>query len=105
MTGETPPIATGAAHHAAGRLDEAAAIYRRILDHEPDHADALHLLGVARMQLGRPGEAIELISRAEMVARIASDLESVRLGVAPGVAIRGCVHHYDSGVARERYAA
>ncbi len=34
------------AHHQAGRLLQAEAIYRRILKAQPDDADALHLLGV-----------------------------------------------------------
>ena len=33
-------------HHQAGRLAEAEAIYRQVLAQFPDHADALHLLGV-----------------------------------------------------------
>ena len=54
----------GAAHHRAGRLAEAEAHYRRILAALPDHADALHLLGVISCQLGRHETAIELIGRA-----------------------------------------
>ncbi len=33
-------------HHQAGRLAEAESIYRQILQQQPQHADALHLLGV-----------------------------------------------------------
>ena len=32
-------------HHQAGRLAEAEAIYRRVLEVEPRHADARHFLG------------------------------------------------------------
>ena len=32
--------------HKEGRLDDAATVYRQVLATEPDHADALHLLGV-----------------------------------------------------------
>ena len=35
-----------ARHHAAGRLRQAAAIYRRVLDRDPHHAVSLHALGV-----------------------------------------------------------
>ncbi len=35
----------GLAHHRAGRLREAEAIYRQILAEKPDFTDALHLLG------------------------------------------------------------
>jgi len=48
----------------AGRLSEAAALYRQILSQQPDHPDALHLLGYATFQSGRPQEALELIRRA-----------------------------------------
>src|SRR5207244_407905 len=33
-------------HFAAGRLPECAAVCERILQTEPDHAEALHLLGL-----------------------------------------------------------
>jgi tetratricopeptide (TPR) repeat protein len=50
--------------HRAGQLAVAERAYRLILDTDPDHADALHLLGVAANQQGRADEAIALISRA-----------------------------------------
>jgi tetratricopeptide (TPR) repeat protein len=57
-------LAAGLAHHRAGRLAEAEVHYRRILAAVPDHADALHLLGVIAYQFGRLEMAIELIGRA-----------------------------------------
>ena len=51
-------------HHQAGRLDLAEEIYRRILAVEPDHADALHLLGVIAHQVGKHEVAVEYIGRA-----------------------------------------
>ena len=42
-------------HHRAGRLAEAEAIYRQVLARCPDHADALHLLGVLAGQTGHTG--------------------------------------------------
>jgi len=50
--------------HQGGRLDEAEQAYRGILATEPDHAGALHLLGVIRDQQGLREEALELIGRA-----------------------------------------
>ncbi len=50
--------------HKEGRLEEAVAVYREILTTQPDHADALHLLGVALHQMGRNDEARPLIERA-----------------------------------------
>jgi tetratricopeptide (TPR) repeat protein len=50
--------------HAAGRLVEAEAIYRRILAEHPNHPGALHLLGVALSQQGNKTAAIDYINRA-----------------------------------------
>jgi len=50
--------------HQAGRLAEAEAAYRQVLDAEPKHADSLHLLGVAATQRGQHEQAVELIGRA-----------------------------------------
>jgi protein O-GlcNAc transferase len=54
----------GLEHHRAARLAEAARCYQDILEAEPDHADALHLLGVIAHQLGEHSTAIELIEGA-----------------------------------------
>lgn len=54
----------GLAHHNAGRLQEAEALYRRILAARPEHADATHLLGVIAQQRGQHREAIALIEKA-----------------------------------------
>ena len=51
-------------HHQEGRLAEAEAIYRSILDCQPDHAGALHLLGVVRHRRDDHKTALELIGRA-----------------------------------------
>jgi tetratricopeptide (TPR) repeat protein len=52
------------AAHRSGRLDLAEPIYREILRQAPDHADALHLLGLVAHQRGDQAEAIRLIGRA-----------------------------------------
>ncbi len=51
-------------HHQAGRLHDAEQLYRQILEQEPNHADALHHLGMAAGQAGRNDIALELIGRA-----------------------------------------
>lgn len=60
----TQALALAAEHHRAGRLDEAAEIYRRILAVEPRHPDALHLLGVVTAQRGDPAGGAEFIQQA-----------------------------------------
>jgi len=57
-------LETGLSHHRAGRLAEAERIYRQVLAQQPDHADALHLLGVLAGRTGRLDVAVELIRRA-----------------------------------------
>ena len=58
-----------AAHHQAGRLRDAEALYRRVLAAVPRHADALDLLGVVAWQSGHPAEALDLIGRAIAIDR------------------------------------
>jgi tetratricopeptide (TPR) repeat protein len=47
-----------------GRLDEAEKIAARILKLLPDSFDALHFLGLVKLQQGRPGAALALIEKA-----------------------------------------
>src|SRR3979409_391375 len=51
-------------HHQAGRLSQAEAHYRQILQAEPNHPDALHNLGVMASQVGKHEIAVELIGKA-----------------------------------------
>jgi predicted O-linked N-acetylglucosamine transferase (SPINDLY family) len=50
--------------HQAGRIADAQAVCREILEHAPRHFDALHLLGVTEYQCGRFEEADRLIRQA-----------------------------------------
>ncbi|MEA2929847.1 MAG: protein O-GlcNAc transferase, partial [Hyphomicrobiales bacterium] len=50
--------------HQQGRLPEAEKLYAKILKIEPDHFDALHLLGVLKHQQGNAAEALRLIAAA-----------------------------------------
>jgi len=50
--------------HQAGRLAEAQAVCREILERAPRHFDALHLLGVIEYQSGRYQEAHRLLEQA-----------------------------------------
>src|SRR5579863_4546084 len=55
-------------HHRAGRLNRAEALYRKVLEAEPEEADALHLLGVIANQRGRFDLAERRVRRA-IIAR------------------------------------
>jgi len=57
-------LAHGLAHHQAGKLGEAERVYRRILELDGRHAEALHLLGMIAFQTGHSVAAAELISEA-----------------------------------------
>lgn len=52
------------AMHRANGLDDAETVYGRILAVAPDHADALHFMGVLQHQRGRSEEALRLIRRS-----------------------------------------
>jgi tetratricopeptide (TPR) repeat protein len=73
-SGQTPDEAAAAALlravqlHQAGRLAEAEAIYRHILAKSPQHADALHLLGLIAQQRGDGATALEHIDAAIAVS-------------------------------------
>ncbi len=70
MTEDARHLEPGAAlraaiqHHQAGRLGQAEALYRQVLQAQPQNPDALHLLGVVVMHTGPPENAVELIRRA-----------------------------------------
>jgi Flp pilus assembly protein TadD len=54
--------------HQSGKLDQAEPAYRQILAKDPNHADALHLLGVIQAQRGRHADAETLIRKAIAIA-------------------------------------
>jgi Tfp pilus assembly protein PilF len=58
------PIGRAMRLQQAGRLGEAAAIYRQALGIDPDHPAANHFYGLLQHQAGRPEEAMRLISRS-----------------------------------------
>ncbi|QQR68562.1 MAG: glycosyltransferase family protein [Alphaproteobacteria bacterium] len=58
------PFDRALALHQSGQLDAAERLYREILQTEPLHAHALHLLGVLLLQRGRHNEALVAIDAA-----------------------------------------
>jgi tetratricopeptide (TPR) repeat protein len=67
--------------HRAGRREEAETICQQVLGQQPNHPDALHLLGILQAQAGRLDTACELIGRATQL----------RPGFAQAWANLGCV--------------
>jgi tetratricopeptide (TPR) repeat protein len=55
---------SGMRQHQAGQLAAAEKIYRQILHEEPNHADALQLLGIIAGQRGDADAAIDLIRKS-----------------------------------------
>ncbi|HEY8612481.1 MAG TPA: tetratricopeptide repeat protein [Roseomonas sp.] len=66
LQAETPDATTARALalHRAGRLDEAEPIYRAVLEGQPGHLQALHLLGLLRAMAGDPAGAVPFLRRA-----------------------------------------
>ena len=54
----------GTALHQQGKLAEAERCYGEVLQQQPNHFDALHLLGVIARQTRRTERGVELIKRA-----------------------------------------
>jgi predicted O-linked N-acetylglucosamine transferase (SPINDLY family) len=77
---------SGASHHQAGRLAEAEKFYRQVLALQPDHAEALHLLGMLAAQTGRLDMALELIRRA---LRVRPDFVSAHYNLALALQDKG----------------
>ncbi len=70
--------------HQDGQLVEAEAFYRHVLEQDPRHPGALHLLGVLAHQQGCGGRAADLIARA-----IALNPHQATYHSNYGVALRG----------------
>lgn len=55
---------TAVLQHQSGKLDAAALLYREVLQVEPHHADALHMLGIIAKQKGNEDLALKLTEAA-----------------------------------------
>jgi tetratricopeptide (TPR) repeat protein len=64
-------------HHQAGRLALAEQLYQQALAADPNHPEALHLLGVLKHQTGESNVAIELISRSVQQAPTFASLSNL----------------------------
>ncbi|MBN1910351.1 MAG: tetratricopeptide repeat protein [Pirellulales bacterium] len=76
-------LASAIDHHRAGRFDSAETMYREILRQQPDHVDAIHLLGLIAHQVGRQQAALEYLTRAATlrpdVPELQTDLATAHL--------------------------
>ncbi|MCC6535896.1 MAG: tetratricopeptide repeat protein [Burkholderiales bacterium] len=61
-------IRAAIALHRGGLLDDAEALYQRVLETAPASADALHFLGLLLRQRERRGEALDLMRKAVAAA-------------------------------------
>jgi protein O-GlcNAc transferase len=89
----------GLAHHKAGRLSEAAAIYELVLAADPTHADAHHLVGLIALQRGDHQSAADKIQQA-----IALNSSSAVYYSNLGVALRALRRPVDAVAALRRGA-
>jgi ATP-dependent Clp protease ATP-binding subunit ClpC len=76
-------------HLAAGAYRKAAEAFERVLERNPDEADAAHKLAQCRERLGRWSETVDAWRRARALAP-----ESMEVGVGLAEALRqaGCYH-------------
>jgi Flp pilus assembly protein TadD len=51
-------------HHQQGNFSQAECLYRQILQHDPQHVNTLHFLGVMAYQVGQSESAVQLIRQA-----------------------------------------
>jgi tetratricopeptide (TPR) repeat protein len=86
------------AHHQAGRLAQAEALYRQVLAQQPSHVQALHLLGTLAGQMGRFDTAVEFIREA---IRLKPDSADAHYNLS--LALRN-IGQFDEAVAASRRA-
>ncbi len=84
-------IGQGLALHQQGNLAGAERIYREVLQKQPDHFDALHMLGVIALQTQHLERAVELIGKA-----IALKPDFATAHYNRGNALRGLKHIEDA---------
>ena len=88
--------------HEQGRLDEAEAMYRQLLEIAPEQTDVLHLLGMLALQKKSFDSAIELLYKA---VRLAPDVVAYEFTLAQALQDSGrpkeALEHYKSVLAKD----
>lgn len=79
--------------HQEGRLADAERLYREVLQKKPRDFEALHMLGILKLQQNQPGDAVGLIAAA-----IAVDRTSVAAHSNYGLAL-GALGRHDEALA------
>ena len=88
--------------HEQGRLDEAEAMYRQLLEISPEQTDVLYLLGTLALQKKSFDSAIELLYKA---VRLAPDVVAYEFTLAQALQDSGhpkeALEHYKSVLAKD----
>lgn len=90
----------GAAFHRAGKLADAERLYRAILRVDPNHFDAMHMLGVLAAQLNHVDAAVGLLQRA-----VAVNAASAEAWSNLGIVLNGAHRYAEALPAHERALA
>lgn len=69
-------FAEAQAKYQSGALDDAADLYQKVLERDPSHADALHMLGLLAYQVGQVDAAAALLQQAVTVRQPFADAEA-----------------------------
>ncbi len=88
------------AHHQRGRYADAEALYRRILDSDPDNPEVLYFLGMLYQQTARPSDALPLLKRA-----VKAMPRSVAAYTVLGFSLAALGRHDDAQTACEKAVA
>jgi predicted O-linked N-acetylglucosamine transferase (SPINDLY family) len=86
--------------HQEGRLNEAERLYREVLRTRPSDFEALHMLGILKLQQGQPEDAVRLIGAALEV-----DRRSVAAHSNHGLALGALKRHQEALASYDRALA
>jgi tetratricopeptide (TPR) repeat protein len=89
----------GVVAHRQGRLADAERVYQEVLRRQPNHFDALHLMGVIALQTQRTESGVELIAKAVRVnPNIAAAHNNLANGLLALSRFEDAVSSYDKAI-------